>query len=161
MEKAPIITLLTERFNRVSQWVTTTIVREKDMKMRAKKIEKILSIAQYLIQYNNFHGLNAVTSGFSNNSVHRLKKTWALIPKQELLYQEYTTLLKYPYANLRKRLDESPPPCIPFIGMYMTDLTFIEENSDFRRARSDYINFEKRLQVSDHLFDTSTNIFCR
>jgi hypothetical protein len=28
----------------------------------------------------------------------------------------------------------------------MTDLTFIEENSDFRRAREDSINFEKRLQ---------------
>jgi hypothetical protein len=146
MEKAPIITLMTERFNRVSRWVTNTIVRERDMKTRAKKIEKFLAIAQFLYQFNNFHALHAVTSGLGNNSIHRMKKTWALIPKQELQYQEFTALLKYPYANLRKKLEESPPPCIPFIGMYMTDLTFIEENSDFRRAREDSINFEKRLQ---------------
>lgn len=30
------------------------------------------------------------------------------------------------WANYRKAIREIDPPCVPFIGVYQTDLTFIE-----------------------------------
>ena len=29
-------------------------------------------------------------------------------------------------ASLRKRLEDAPAPCLPFLGLYLTDLTFVD-----------------------------------
>jgi hypothetical protein len=54
---------------------------------------------------------------------------------------------KFQYANYRKCLKELAPPAIPFLGVYLTDLTFLElGNPDFL-PDSHFINFEKRRKV--------------
>lgn len=39
---------------------------------------------------------------------------------------EVTISLEKNYANLRRRLHNHVPPCIPFLGIYLTDLEFID-----------------------------------
>ena len=54
---------------------------------------------------------------------------------------------KFQYANYRKCLKDLPVPAIPFLGVYLTDLTFLDlGNSDFLPDTS-FINFEKRRKV--------------
>jgi hypothetical protein len=54
---------------------------------------------------------------------------------------------KFQYANYRKCLKELVPPAIPFLGVYLTDLTFLElGNPDFL-PDSHFINYEKRRKV--------------
>ena len=44
----------------------------------------------------------------------------------------------------RKRLQEVKPPCIPYIGIFQKEITYIEETSfDILDRRPDMINFEK------------------
>jgi len=52
------------------------------------------------------------------------------------------------FANYRKLLREVDPPCIPYLGMFLTDLTFIEEGSA-AIIYSDVINFGKRQLACD------------
>ncbi len=54
---------------------------------------------------------------------------------------------KFQYANYRKCLKDLPVPAIPFLGVYLTDLTFLDlGNSDFL-PDTNFINFEKRRKV--------------
>lgn len=45
------------------------------------------------------------------------------------------------YKILREEYLSSEPPCIPFIGIFLTDLTFIEEGNP--TTINNLINFQK------------------
>lgn len=39
------------------------------------------------------------------------------------------------FATYRKELKESPKPCVPYIGIFLTDLVFVEDgNQDFKEG---------------------------
>ncbi len=50
------------------------------------------------------------------------------------------------YKTYRSLLAGANPPCIPYLGTYLTDLTFIDEVSDIYK---ELINFNKRKQIYD------------
>jgi len=51
------------------------------------------------------------------------------------------------YDKYRKMLHHLDPPCVPFLGVYLTDLVFIEEgNKDV--INGDLINFDKRRKIA-------------
>jgi son of sevenless-like protein len=56
------------------------------------------------------------------------------------------------YTNLRNYLKKSiSPPCIPYIGVYLTDLTFLEDgNTDLL---GNLINFDKRRRIATVISD--------
>ena len=91
--------------------------------------------------------------------VERLKKTWQALTEKHpksiesslfnLVYKELLPLVssRAQYAQYRKFVKDMAPPAIPFLGINLTDLTFIEDgNSDFL-PDSHLINFDKRLKV--------------
>ena len=47
------------------------------------------------------------------------------------------------YSRLRQELHTRAPPCLPFVGVYLTDLTFIEEGNRDLLAGTQLINFAK------------------
>lgn len=52
------------------------------------------------------------------------------------------------FAKYREALHSVNPPCVPFLGVYLTDLTFIEDgNPDLLKGTS-LINFDKRFKVA-------------
>lgn len=46
------------------------------------------------------------------------------------------------YKNYRSALHNSNPPCIPYIGTYLSDLTFIDDGN--KNTINGLINFSKR-----------------
>jgi RasGEF domain len=68
-------------------------------------------------------------------------------PKKK--YQEMGELMTRDenFKRFREHLHNVDPPCIPYLGVYLTDLTFIEEgNKDF--INETLINFDKRRKIS-------------
>jgi len=47
---------------------------------------------------------------------------------------------------LRSSLELAAPPCLPYLLIYLSDLTFIEENSD--QLENGLINFEKSQMIA-------------
>lgn len=119
-------------FNRVSGWVATSILRETRVRMRAKMFAKFIDIATILLEYKNFHLLTAFISGLNSSAVSRLKFTIARLPKNsmaQLNRLEELMSMQSSFKTYRKTLVESMPPAIPYIGVYLTDLTFINDGN--------------------------------
>jgi len=55
------------------------------------------------------------------------------------------------YKDYRAILKNANPPCLPYLGVFLTDLTFIEDGNPYFLnidGRTDIINFEKMRRVS-------------
>lgn len=95
------------------------------------------SYTQALEQINNYNGTIEIFSGLSNGeltratvtnsaSVQRLTQTWELLSENaERKWRELSDLMQNNHKLLRERMRQLSPPCIPFLGLFLTDLTFI------------------------------------
>lgn len=52
------------------------------------------------------------------------------------------------FRNMREALHRSDPPTIPYLGMYLTDLSFIEEGTPNFTEDGGLLNFSKMRMVS-------------
>ncbi|KAJ3052005.1 hypothetical protein HK097_006984 [Rhizophlyctis rosea] len=139
--------------NILTSWISTNIVKWDTLKARMSALKYFCQFAVHCRELNNFNGITAVNAAMSTAAVNRLHKTWeAFVDKYGKIHEAYEEVAdvvtpKGQYANYRKVLKDLQPPAIPFLGVYLTDLTFIElGNPDFL-PDSHFINFEKRRKV--------------
>ncbi|XP_009461822.1 PREDICTED: ral guanine nucleotide dissociation stimulator-like 1 isoform X2 [Nipponia nippon] len=87
---APTIRATISQFNAVTKCVVSTILKSKELKtqQRAKIIEKWIHIAHECRILKNFSSLRAIISALQSNSIYRLKKAWACVPKDIMLMFE-------------------------------------------------------------------------
>jgi son of sevenless-like protein len=113
-------------------WVATKIVYSPTLKARVNALKYFAQTALYCREYKNFNGVTGIVAGLAVAPVSRLHKTWAAFaekfPKTSTAYHDLAELVspKGQYGNYRKVLKELTPPAIPFLGVYLTDLTFVE-----------------------------------
>lgn len=138
-----------KRFNEVSGWVADEILKVEKLRDRTQILGKFLEIAEKCRSLNNFNGIMEILSALESSSVFRLKQTWAgLSTKQKEVFDELKELMARTnnYQGLRKHLRTCNPPLIPYLGLYLTDLTFIEEgNQD--RLEGGLINWVKKKKT--------------
>uniref|UniRef100_A0A7S3D2F8 Uncharacterized protein n=1 Tax=Palpitomonas bilix TaxID=652834 RepID=A0A7S3D2F8_9EUKA len=133
-ERSPNVLRLIERFNMLSGFVTTEIVKRPQIGDRVRMISWFINIASRLLEFNNFNSAMAIIAGFSASPVYRLKKTWADVQKQKKLWQEYENVKKRlaseeNFKALRENLHKADGACVPYLGVYLTDLTFIGDGN--------------------------------
>eukprot|EP01127_Copromyxa_protea_P000196 TRINITY_DN10185_c0_g1_i1.p1 TRINITY_DN10185_c0_g1~~TRINITY_DN10185_c0_g1_i1.p1 ORF type:complete len:1047 (-),score=228.31 TRINITY_DN10185_c0_g1_i1:56-2896(-) len=149
-----------ERFNYVSGWVATMICMSEKPKERVRITHKFIEIAHKLYLMNNFNGLMALISGLNRGPVYRLKQTFAAVEAKDAkkIFQELQTVTSSDksYANLRKSIRSVNPPTIPYLGMYLTDLTFIEEGNKDVVTDHRLANFHKRRLTAQTIADVQT-----
>eukprot|EP00026_Physarum_polycephalum_P009956 Phypoly_transcript_10097.p1 GENE.Phypoly_transcript_10097~~Phypoly_transcript_10097.p1 ORF type:complete len:431 (-),score=72.76 Phypoly_transcript_10097:49-1284(-) len=146
--RSPHVIALIARANLLSNWVASVILWQPRKKDRVKIMAKLISIAKHLQNLNNFNSLVSVLAGLNKASIHRLRVSRGDLPKQsQETFRELEEVMNVnsAYKTYRGLLHNVNPPCIPFLGVYLTDLTFVEEgNPDFIK---NLINFGKRELV--------------
>lgn len=149
-KRAPRVISMINRFNQVSNWVATVVVQAEPLKHRIAVMKHIIEIGDKCLALNNFNAIMEIVSGLQAASVYRLKQTrGGLDSKHVKMLEDCENIMnrQQNFKNLRAHLHSVDPPCIPYVGMYLTDLTFIEDgNSD--HLAGGLINFVKRQKVS-------------
>jgi son of sevenless-like protein len=136
---------------------------EERLQDRVKLVSKLIQIASKLRSLNNFNGLMAILSGLNRGPVYRLRQTVAALEKKKegrvyRLWQDLVNLTSsdHSYNVVRKALKSVSPPSIPYLGMYLTDLTFIEEGNKKFLTEHKLINFFKRRLTAATIVDIQT-----
>lgn len=149
-EKAPHVLLVSKRFNDMSRLVVSEIVSRTNMQERVACIEKWAAIGDICRCMHNYNGVLQICAALVNSSVYRLKKTWDRIPKAtKVVVEKLQNLVSSEgrFKNMRDALHRSDPPCIPYLGMYLTDLSFIEEGTP-NKTEEDLVNFSKMRMIA-------------
>jgi hypothetical protein len=153
-ERSPHIVAMIKRFNHVSIWVATEIVKTEKLADRVSVMKKFIIIAEKCREIGNFNAIMEILAGLQNSAIYRLKKTWEKLFNKSGYEEMYNNLLnlmnnKGNFKDYRAALHKCHPPCIPYLGVYLTDLTFIEDGmKNNMNGRDDLINFDKRRKLS-------------
>ncbi|XP_019904513.1 ras-specific guanine nucleotide-releasing factor RalGPS2 isoform X2 [Esox lucius] len=127
---APNAVAFTRRFNQTTFWVVREILHAQTLKIRAEVLSLYIRTAKKLCDINNLHSVMAVVSGLQSAPIFRLTKTWALLSrKDKAAFErlEYLMAKEDNYKRLRDYISsQSMNSCIPYLGMYLSDLTYID-----------------------------------
>uniref|UniRef100_A0A4W3JL57 CRK SH3-binding GNRP n=1 Tax=Callorhinchus milii TaxID=7868 RepID=A0A4W3JL57_CALMI len=141
-EKSPNLTQFTEHFNNMSYWVRSIIIQQEKAQDRERLLLKFIKIMKHLRKLNNFNSYLAILSALDSAPIRRLE--WQKQTSEGLA--EYCMLIdsSSSFRAYRAALAEVEPPCIPYLGLILQDLTFVHlGNPDFIDGK---INFSKRWQ---------------
>ncbi|KAF5001023.1 hypothetical protein FGRMN_1308 [Fusarium graminum] len=126
---APNVKAMSSLSTDLSNLVAETILQQQEVKKRAQVIKQWIKIAHQCLELHNYDGLMAIICSLNSSTISRLRKTWdAISSKRKDMLQSLQDLVEPSQNNkvLRTRLHDHVPPCLPFLGMYLTDLTFVD-----------------------------------
>ncbi|XP_034490493.1 guanine nucleotide-releasing factor 2 isoform X2 [Drosophila innubila] len=142
-EKSPNLNKFTEHFNKMSYWARSKILRLQDAKEREKHVNKFIKIMKHLRKMNNYNSYLALLSALDSGPIRRLE--WQKGIAEEV--RSFCALIdsSSSFRAYRQALAETNPPCIPYIGLVLQDLTFVHVGNQDYMSKG-VINFSKRWQ---------------
>jgi hypothetical protein len=158
-----------ERFNFICNWTSTVILSQSTPKRRASVIAKFVRILRELRNLKNYNSMLGIMSGIQASPVQRLRKTLAIFQKMKS-YQDFTSMVillssSRSFANYRfeiKTTIENSTNIIPYVGLYLKDLLYIEQaNPDIKQnaLNEKKLNMLKNILNSIELGKSNTNIY--
>jgi len=147
---SPHVMASIRRFNQFSFWVPTVILGFESLRERSNAMNKFIEIAKELRNLQNFDGIMGVVAGMTVSSVDRLK--FSKLTITDAMMDTWNQLVEcmapdHSWKIYREQLHNCSPPAVPYLGTYLTDLTFIEDgNPDCFTVDENevLINFRKR-----------------
>jgi Rap guanine nucleotide exchange factor 1 len=134
--------------SQVSLWASSLILKEVEIQERARVFAKLVDVCKHLRKLHSFNTLLAILSAFNSTAVHRLRRTTdAAGPKTRTTLQRLHALMDHAdhYATIRAVLRTTSRSTIPYLGMYLTDVTLVHNgNPDFVDGdKKTLVNFNK------------------
>ncbi|KAL9073279.1 MAG: hypothetical protein Q9157_004810 [Trypethelium eluteriae] len=138
--------------NQLTNWVAQMILTQSDVKRRVVVIKHFVAVADKCRTLNNFSTLTSIISALGTAPIHRLNRTWNQVnQKTSTVLESLRKLMASTknFADYRETLHKAGTPCIPFFGVYLTDLTFIEDGIPSVIKKTNLINFAKRAKTAE------------
>ncbi|KNZ57670.1 hypothetical protein VP01_2103g3 [Puccinia sorghi] len=141
---------------KMTGWFTETILNEVDLRKRTAILKFLIKLGSKLLEMQNYNALMSVMSALNSSMILRLKRTWEGVGnKARVLFETMNKAVSHQrnYAEYRATLRHACTPCIPFLGVYLTDMTFCHEGNPTHRSAPhlpgvQLINFDKYQKMT-------------
>lgn len=126
------VNLVISRFNLMVNWVISEILLTKAQSERIHLISRFIHIAQHCYAMQNYASMMQILLALTSEKIGHLRQTWKNLLPGDILslknLEELTSPLKN-FLNLRLSINQIKPSkgCIPFVGLYLSDLIFNAE----------------------------------
>ncbi|KAJ6509001.1 ras guanine nucleotide exchange factor domain-containing protein [Mycena sanguinolenta] len=158
------ITVVIQTSNKIALWVAESVLSKEDSRRRAGAVKHLISVADRCRALNNFSTMAAITAGLNTPPIRRLKRTWEQVNQRYMALFgacEMTIDSNKNFTKYRSMMTSIIPPCVPFIGVFLSTLQFIQDgNPDNLPApeakegsSATLVNFRKRQKASEVIND--------
>ncbi|TFK40534.1 ras guanine nucleotide exchange factor domain-containing protein [Crucibulum laeve] len=130
----------------VTGWVAESILSEPDIKKRTFLVKFFVKVADRCVSLHNYSTSRSILAALDSSTISRLRQTWAgLAQKYKLRLEALRRLADHSrnYHEYRSKLRNTAPPAVPFLGLYLTDVTFCREGNPSHRASP--VNASRKL----------------
>ncbi|KER21732.1 hypothetical protein T265_10010 [Opisthorchis viverrini] len=124
---APNIVASTRWFNQINFWVQKEILKYSCVSKRTELLAFFIKMAKKLVDYNNLYSAMSIVSALQVECIYRLRHTWDGLPnKDRAAYRRLEELFSQNDNCRRQRehMNSISLPGIPYLGLYLSDLTY-------------------------------------
>lgn len=135
------------RFNQIHKYVILLIIYTTKINTRVLLITFWINIANHLLELHNYFSLMAVYSALDSIQISKLRIAWLRINKKHIgSFKNLSTICdaRGNFKAMRKLMRKtfiSKISTIPYIGVFLSDLTFVNEGAN--KQINGLFNFKK------------------
>ncbi|TFK77505.1 ras GEF [Pluteus cervinus] len=134
--------------DKLGAWVKMSILTNEALGKRADTVDFWIKVAEKCRNLHNYASMSSLITALSSTVISKLHLTWAHVGRKSAL----DNLLKYNepsggFAGYRLLLSNVEGSCVPFIGMYLTDICHIGDQYPDDGERISFIRRQRWFET--------------
>ena len=135
IKNSSLIRSIVNRSDKLTYWAASNILNQHDLQHQIKAIKYFITIAQFCDEMGDYNAVEAIKNTFHIGFMSRLLSIWNLPLPWRILIARFNSTLSPAnnYSNLRHTLKknlEKGKYTIPYLGLFLRDLTFIDDGNE-------------------------------